>query len=81
VGSQSLWIAEFLRVQGDVISWIYILVKKGTLECPYLLRIDRFYALLKNFSPITGEGLQNLGLCWALMAFEQQGIFIVLHLL
>jgi hypothetical protein len=30
---------------------------------------------------IAGEGLQNLGLCSALRAFEQGGIFIVLHLL
>jgi hypothetical protein len=30
---------------------------------------------------ITGEGLQNLGLCSALRAFEQGGIFIVPQLL
>jgi hypothetical protein len=30
---------------------------------------------------ITGEGLQNLGLCSAIRAFEQGGIFIVPHLL
>jgi hypothetical protein len=30
---------------------------------------------------ITGEGLQSLGLCLALRAFEQGGIFIVPHLL
>jgi hypothetical protein len=29
----------------------------------------------------TGEGLQNLGLCSALRAFEQGGIFIMPHLL
>jgi hypothetical protein len=29
---------------------------------------------------IAGEGLQNLGLCSALMAIEQGGIFIVPHL-
>jgi hypothetical protein len=29
---------------------------------------------------IAGEGLQNLGLCSALRAFEQGGIFIVTHL-
>jgi hypothetical protein len=29
----------------------------------------------------TGEGLQNLGLCSALRAIEQGGIFIVPHLL
>jgi hypothetical protein len=30
---------------------------------------------------IADEGLQNLGLCSALTAFEQGGIFIVPHLL
>jgi hypothetical protein len=30
---------------------------------------------------IIDEGLQNLGLCLALRAFEQEGIFIVPHLL
>jgi hypothetical protein len=30
---------------------------------------------------IAGEGLKNLGLCSALGAFEQGGIFIVPHLL
>jgi hypothetical protein len=42
----------------------------------------RFYVQLKNFSfTIAGEGLQNLGLCSALKAFEQGGIFFVPHLL
>jgi hypothetical protein len=46
-----------------------------------------FYVPLKNISLkygdviIIGEGLQNLGLCSALKAFEQGGIFIVSHLL
>jgi hypothetical protein len=46
-----------------------------------------FYIPLKNFSliygdvTITGKGLQNLGLCMVLRAFEQEGIFIVPHLL
>jgi hypothetical protein len=44
------------------------------------------YVPLKNFHfygdvTIAGEGLQNLGLCSALGAFEQGGIFIVPHLL
>jgi hypothetical protein len=30
---------------------------------------------------IAGEGLQNLGLCLVLRAFEQGGIFIMPHLL
>jgi hypothetical protein len=37
-----------------------------------------FYVPLKTFAL---EGLQNLGLCLALRAFEQGGIFIVPHLL
>jgi hypothetical protein len=44
----------------------------------------RFYVPLKNIYgdvTITGEGLQNSGLCSALRAFEQGGIFIVPHLL
>jgi hypothetical protein len=46
----------------------------------------RFYVPLKIFHSygdvtIAGEGLQNLGLCSALIAFEQGGIFIVPHLL
>jgi hypothetical protein len=46
----------------------------------------RFYVPLKNFHlygdiTITGEGLQKFGLCSALRAFEQGGIFIVPHLL
>jgi hypothetical protein len=47
----------------------------------------RFDVPLKNFSliygdiTIAGKGLQNFGLCLALRAFEQGGIFIVPHLL
>jgi hypothetical protein len=46
-----------------------------------------FYVPLKNFSlkygdiTISGEGLQNLGLCSALWAFNQGGGFIMPHLL
>ena len=40
-------------------------------------RIFHFYGDVT----IAGEGLQNLGLCLALRAFEQGGIFIVPHLL
>jgi hypothetical protein len=36
---------------------------------------------LYGYVNISGEGLQNLGLCSALRAFEQGGIFIVPHLL
>jgi hypothetical protein len=42
-----------------------------------LSRIVHVYGDVTN----AGEGLQNLGLCSALRAFEQGGIFIVPHLL
>jgi hypothetical protein len=39
------------------------------------------YISLNGDVTIADEGLQNLGLCTALRAFEQGGIFIVPHLL
>jgi hypothetical protein len=41
---------------------------------------SRIFHLYEDVT-IAGEGLQNLGLCLALRAFEQGGIFIVPHLL
>jgi hypothetical protein len=41
---------------------------------------SRIFDLYGNVT-IAGEGLQNLGICSALRAFEQGGIFIVPHLL
>jgi hypothetical protein len=38
-----------------------------------------FHLYRESDVTITGEGLQNLGLCLALWAFEQGGIFIVPH--
>jgi hypothetical protein len=71
-----------------------IKVKEWKLKISYFFVISRglvgclrFYVPLKNISLIwrrhliAGEGLQNLGLCSALRAFEQGGIFIVPHLL
>jgi hypothetical protein len=54
-----------------------------------VFQILLFYVPLKFLSliwimgdvTIAGEGLQNLGLCSALRAFEQRGIFIVPNLL
>jgi hypothetical protein len=46
-----------------------------------VLRYAQEFFTLYGDVTITGEGLQNLGLCSALRAFEQGGIFIVLHLL
>jgi hypothetical protein len=41
---------------------------------------SRFFHVYGDVT-IVGEGLQNFGLCSALRAFEQGGIFIVQHLL
>jgi hypothetical protein len=45
------------------------------------LVVYRFTSRSYGDVTIAGEGLQNLGLCSALRAFEQGGIFIVPHLL
>jgi hypothetical protein len=46
-----------------------------------VLRPALEYFTLYGDVTIVGEGLQNLGLCSALRAFEQGGIFIVPHLM
>jgi hypothetical protein len=58
-------------------------VEKANSFCFFgLIDYLLFYILIKNEDvTIAGEGLQNLGLCLALRAFEQGGIFIVPHLL
>jgi hypothetical protein len=43
----------------------------------YSLRPAQEFFTLYGHVTIVGEGLQNLGLCSALRAFEQGGIFIV----
>jgi hypothetical protein len=59
----------------------------GALVCiVYMILIDCFTSRSKIFHlhgdvTITCEELQNLGLCLALRAFVQGGIFIVPHLL
>jgi hypothetical protein len=48
----------------------------------WLIDYLRFYVFHSHGDvTIADEGLQNLGLCSALRAFEQGGIFIVPHLL
>jgi hypothetical protein len=47
----------------------------------YGLRPTQEFFTLYGDVTIAGKGLQNLGLSSALMAFEQEGIFIVRHLL
>jgi hypothetical protein len=42
---------------------------------------DLFTYMEMRDATIAGEGRQNLGLCSALRAFEQGGIFIVPHML
>jgi hypothetical protein len=41
---------------------------------------QEFFTYMET-SPLPVKGLQNLGLCSAIKAFEQGGIFIVTHLL
>jgi hypothetical protein len=53
------------------------MTKWGGLDCTFRSRIFHLYGDVT----IIGEGLQNSGLCSALMAFEQGRIFIVPHLL
>jgi hypothetical protein len=47
----------------------------------YVLRPAQEYFTYMETSPLLVNVLQNLGLCSALRAFEQGGIFIVPHLL
>jgi hypothetical protein len=49
----------------------------------WLIDYFLFYVQLRNTSLLwrRHQGLQNLGLCSAIRAFEQGGIFIVPHLL
>jgi hypothetical protein len=42
--------------------------------------LERIFHLYGNVT-ITGEGMQNLGQCSALRAYEQGGIFFLPHLL
>jgi hypothetical protein len=85
------WI--FIDTQVRYLQWIFIYTfeqdfckrsKKWLIG--YLIINLQFYVRLKNISlngdfAIAPAGLQNLGLCSALRAFEQGGIFILPHLL
>jgi hypothetical protein len=54
----------------------------SALVCLFILRLSQdFFNYMHGDVTITGEGLQNLGLCSALRVFEQGGIFIVPYLL
>jgi hypothetical protein len=61
------------RSSSDLILW-YRLINYGFTSR------SRIFHLYGNVT-ITGQGLQNLGLCSALRTFHQGGIFIVPHLL
>jgi hypothetical protein len=57
-------------------------------EIKFIVVVFLFVCMFTVFHPtlygdvtIIGEGLQNLGLCSALRAFDQGGIFIMPHLL
>jgi hypothetical protein len=70
IGMKSLKKTFFLR-WGYKIFWVAAILV-GRSE-----RGNKRYFILG----LTGEGLQNLGICSALRAFEQEGIFIMPHLL
>jgi hypothetical protein len=53
----------------------------GCLQGNISINYSLFFLRSSGDVTITGEGLQNLGLCLTLRAFEQAGIFIVPHLL
>jgi hypothetical protein len=57
-----------------------VLISVGWLVVYSFTSRSRIFHLYGDVT-IAGEGLQNLGLCSALRAFEQGGIFIVPHLL
>jgi hypothetical protein len=57
-------------------SFIYVVVR-----VQFSLKRYTFSFFLSLDVTVAGEGLQNIGLCSALEAFEQGGIFFVPHLL
>jgi hypothetical protein len=59
---------------------ILIALQDCMLDCLFITSRSRIFHLYGDVT-IAGEGLQNFGLCSALRAFEQGGIFIVPHLL
>jgi hypothetical protein len=64
---------DFIGTHGKVLSENWLAIYCFTSR-------SRIFHLYGDVT-ITGEGLQNLGLCLALRAFEQGGIFIVPHVL
>jgi hypothetical protein len=69
--------SRLFQIKDNIVFWTKI-IQMSSDWIDYL----RFYVPLKNFSlTIAGEGLHNLGLCSALRALEQEGIFILPHLL
>jgi hypothetical protein len=66
----SFYIALTIKWEKKMIDWLIIYCFKSS---------SRIFHLYGD-GTIAGEGLQNLILCSALRAFEQGGIFIVLHL-
>jgi hypothetical protein len=70
-----IWLLNYLL--------IYVLPKEFSLIYNFICSL--FYVPPKKINlygdlTITSEGLQNLGLCSALRAFEQESIFILPHL-
>jgi hypothetical protein len=67
-----------IKIFGDS-NFVKLGTNEGWLVIVFTSR-SRIFHLYGDVS-ITSEGLQNLGLCSALRAVEQGGIFIVPHLL
>jgi hypothetical protein len=65
------------RIDPSSSFWEHSRTKNGKIDWLFRSRIFHLYGDVT----IAGEGLQNSGLCSALMDFEQGGIFIVPHLL
>jgi hypothetical protein len=61
----------FTKISGNIHDWLIIYGFTSR---------SRIFHLYRDVT-IAGEELQNLGLCSALRAFEQEGILIVPHLL
>jgi hypothetical protein len=66
------------------VCWYWVIVEgigSSSSSIGVVLRPSQNFFTLYGDITVTSEGLQNLGLCSALRAFEQGGIFIVPHLL
>jgi hypothetical protein len=82
---QDLIVIGFCLIDVSALHHEYSCLEPMLWEVGWLITYDfmslsRIFHLYREVT-IASEGLQNLGLCSALRAFEQGGIFIVPHLL